>query len=287
MALGGGGARGAAHIGVLLELVKNGVNIRGLSGTSIGSVVGGFFACGYQPGEILEIFSKVDQAKLYGWPLSSGPGLLGTKGIEELLRRYFGTKTFDQLSMPFSAVAVDLYSNREIIISSGLVVDAILGSIAVPGLFPPRIIGEYKLIDGGSLDPIPVRAARALFPDLAVVAVSLLSPLDKPSTPIRVISISEGNPIADSLSRLKITQAMKIFADSVDIASRQMAELRLLIDKPEIIIRPDVNGINLLDNVDIKLLSGRGEEAAKPYIGKIKKAASLLSKLIRRFRRIS
>ena len=287
VALGSGGTRGTAHIGVLRALEKSGFVIRAVAGTSIGSIVGALYASGRSPDEIEEIFSTVDQTKLYGWPLSDGPGILGVRGIYDLLKDNLGALNFQDLKIPFAAVAVDLNSNREIILEKGRIVDAVLGSCAVPGLFPPREFDGFRLIDGGTLDPIPVRAARGLVPGLPVIAVTLMSPLEMPSIPLGVISlpVSVANPIAEHFARLHITQAFRVFADSIDIASRQMAELRLSIDEPELVIRPDVNGINLLDKVNVKDLAKRGEDATRSILPNLHKAVSRSASLKRRIRR--
>jgi predicted acylesterase/phospholipase RssA len=90
--------------------------------------------------------------------------------------------------------------------------------------------------------------------------------------------------LVDQLSRLNITQAFRIFADSVDIGSRQMAELRLKIDAPDVIIRPEVNGINLLDNVDVIEMAQRGEQAAEMVLPELRRASSLPARAIRQLR---
>jgi NTE family protein len=286
VALGGGGTRGAAHIGVLRVLERSGFCIRAISGTSIGAMVAAFYASGHTPDQIENIFAAVDQTKLYGWPLSDGPGLLGSRGIYEFLNENFGEKLFEELQIPCAAVAVDLKSNREIILQRGRIVDAILGSIAVPGLFPPKELNEYYLIDGGTLDPVPVRAARMLKPGLSVVAVTLMAPLDIPATPIGIVSLSISNPLAKQIARLNVTQAFRIFADSVDIASRQMAELRLKIDAPELIIRPEVNGISLLDKIDVHKIAKLGEVAAELALPNLSETNSFPSKISRWLRRV-
>lgn len=284
LALGGGGTRGAAHIGVLCVLEKSGFQIRAVAGTSIGSIVAGFYAFGKTPDELEEIFSKVDQSKLYGWPLSDGPGLLGVRGIYDFLQSNLGDVTFENLKIPCAAVAVDLNSNREVILRTGRVVDALMGSSAVPGLFPPKDLNNFRLIDGGTLDPVPVRAARDMFPELPVVAVSLTQPLDVPTMDGETFSTEVNNPLVKQLARMNITQAFRVFADSVDIVSRQMAELRLKLDQPEVIIRPDLSGIRLLDKVDVSELAQRGENATRDVLPDIFRAVSMSARITRQIR---
>jgi NTE family protein len=285
LALGGGGARGVAHIGVLRVLEREGFRVRAVAGTSIGSLVGSLYALGKTADELEALFNLVDQSRLFGWPLSEGPGLLGMRGVADFLRIYLETKTFDELLIPYAAVAVDLISHREIIIQKGNVLDAVIASSAIPGLFPPKEINQYLLIDGGTLDPVPVRAARALAPGFPVVAVSLMPPLDAPSTP-RALPIAVPGPLVKQLSRLNITQALRIFVDAVDIGQRQMTELRLMVDAPEVVVRPNVNGVNLLDRVNITETALRGEEAMQAALPALRRAVSLSARAARRFRRL-
>ncbi len=281
LAFGGGGSRGAAHIGVIRVLERAGYRIKAVAGTSIGSIVAGLYATGKTADDLEKIFSAVDQSRLYGWPLSEGPGLLGLRGIADLLRPHLGESTFDDLAIPCAVVAVDLHSNREIILQEGRVLDAILGSIAIPGIFPPRDYPPYLLVDGGVLDPVPVRAARALMPNLPVVAVTLMPPLDAPTTPL---TLPIPGPIAETIQRLNITQAVRIFADAIEIGQRQMTELRFQLDRPEVIIRPDVMDIGILDNISVPEVARRGEMAALEALKDLRRTTNWSSRLLRRLR---
>jgi NTE family protein len=281
LALGGGGSRGAAHIGVLRALERNGYRIRAVAGTSIGSVVGAFYAFGYTPDEIEALFASVDFSRLlYGWPLIEGPGLLGTRSITDFLRTHLGNRSFDDLQIPFAVVAVDLNSRREIILREGRVVDAILGSIAIPGIFPPKDYEPYRLVDGGTLNPVPVNVARALLPKLPVVAVNLNPPLDQPSTPLN-LQLPGPKTLVEQIARLNLTQAFQIFGEAVDIGQRELTELRLAIDKPAVIISPLVNDIGLLDAIDVNKISSRGEVATLEALPALKLAVSWRARLMR------
>jgi NTE family protein len=285
LALGGGGARGAAHLGVLRVLEEEGFRIRAIAGTSIGSIVGALYARLQNADDVMRIMESVDQSRLYGWPLSEGPGLLGVRGVHDFLRLQFGDDTFAELSIPCAAVAVDLNSNSEIVLQQGRVVDAIMGSIAIPGLFPPKEYHEYCLIDGGTLDPVPVRAARALAPDLPVVAVSLMAPLDAPKTPPSLPLPIPQPWAAQQLARLHITQAVKIFVDAIDIGQRQMTELRLQIDRPEVLIRPNVSDISILEKVEIAEIALRGEVAARASLPQLRRAVTWQARMLRGLQR--
>jgi NTE family protein len=283
LALSGGGSRGVAHLGVLRVIEQHGFRIRALAGSSIGSIVGAFYAFGYPADEIESIFASVDLSRLlYGWPLIDGPGLLGVRGVADFLRTHLGNRNIEDLNLPFAAIAVDLDSRREIILKKGRLVDALLGSMAVPGIFPPRDYPPYRLVDGGTLNPVPVSAARALSPSLPVVAVSLYPPLDQPSTPIN-LQLPGPKTLIEQIARLNITQAFQIFAESIDIGQRQMTEMRLLMDKPDVLISPEVGDIGLLDTVDVARVARQGELAALAAMPELKRVFSWQARL-RRFR---
>ena len=281
LALGGGGSRGAAHIGVLRVLEREGYRIRGISGTSVGSIIASLFAAGFNPDEIESRIVSIDFTRLYGRMLSDGPGLLGISGIQQWLLTHLGERTFSNLKIPCALVAVDLVTRREITFREGRVVDAILGSIAVPGIFPPHHYGEFELIDGGTLDPVPVRAARDLAYKLPVVACVLASPPEGSyaswNVPIPVPQL-----IAQHITRFRITQAFGIFLEAVDIGQRSITALRLESDKPDVIIRPDVVGISFLDEIDVKDVVHRGEVATHKVLSDLKRATSLQARIIRR-----
>ena len=280
LALGGGGTRGAAHIGVLKVLKREGCRIRGISGTSIGSIIAALFAAGYSPDQIEEQVASIDFTRLYGRLLSDGPGLLGISGIQKWLEKQLGSRTFQSLPLPCAVVAVDLLTKQQITFTQGSVVDAILGSIAVPGIFPPHHYGSYQLIDGGTLDPVPVRAARSFAPNLPTAAVILSIP---PNTPHEAWNVPLPLPqvIASRLTRFRITQAFGIFLDAVDIGQRSLTALRLDSDKPDILIRPDITGISFLGEIEVAEVVHRGEVAAEKALPEIRKSASWQSRLLR------
>lgn len=261
LALGGGGARGNAHIGVLRVLEAEGFRIRAMAGTSAGGLVAIFYAAGFTPDEIEALFSQVNQDGLYGRSPTEGPSLLGLAGAEKWLREHLGNRTFADLRIPCAVTAVDLNQRREVILDEGDVVNALLATIAVPGIFPPREFDGMCLVDGGVLNPVPVSVARSLAPNLPVVAVVLTPPLNAPislSLPLRLPPF-----LAEPMRRLRITQAMNIFLESVEIGGRALAQWRLAVEKPDVLIRPAVSQIGLLQKVNVPDVVRLGEEATR------------------------
>lgn len=264
LALGGGGAKGNAHIGVLRQLEKEGFRVRALAGTSFGGLVASFYALGYSPDEIEELFASVDQTQFYGHRPDDGPSLIGLAGVTHLLEEKLGDCTFEDLKLPCVLTAVDLKSGNEVLLSKGRLVDAILATIAMAGVFPARYVDGLELVDGGTLDPVPVAPARMLAPRLPVVAVVLTLPMGIPAQswglplqkywPARILS--------GLLSKMRYASMWDVFARSLDITSRAITQYRLEVDQPDVIIRPQVYDIDTLDIVDVREVAKRGEAAA-------------------------
>ena len=284
LALGGGGARGNAHLGVLRVLEREGFRVRAVSGTSFGGLVAAMYAAGYTPDEIETLFNEVDQTRLYGRATDDGASLLGTAGIQSFLDKTLKQRTFSDLQIPCAMAAADLTQGREVVLKSGLLKDAILATTAVPGIFPPRKIDSYELVDGGVVNPVPVSLARELMPNLPVVAVVLSVPL-QPHTYHFSVPMPQIIPgvLLERLSQMRFTQAMSIFMQSIDVGQRVIAELRLQIDEPDVIIRPDVEQVGMLDNVDVTEVAQLGEKATEAALGELRRQTDWTSRLRRRF----
>ena len=147
-----------------------------------------------------------------------------------------------------------------------------LATIAMPGIFPVRYIEGLELVDGGMLDPIPVTPARMLAPRLPVVAVVLTTPMSVPPQTWRLPFQKYwiGRVITRLLSRMKYDSVWDIFSRSLDITSRAVSQYRLEMDRPEVVIRPDVYQIDTLDVVDVHEVAKRGEEAVESALPQLR-----------------
>src|SRR5215207_848437 len=263
LALGGGGSKGNSHIGVIRRLEKEGFRIRGVAGTSFGGLIAVLYALGYSPDKVEETFASLDQSRFYGHGPNDGPSLMGLAGVTRLLEGMIGDCTFKDLKLPCVLTAVDLKSGREVLLSTGRLVDAMLATIAMPGVFPARYIDGLELVDGGTLDPVPVAPARTLAPRLPVVAVVLTLPMGVPAQSWRIPfqKYWAGRIFSRLLSRMRYDSVWDIFSRSLDITSRAMTQYRLEMDRPEVIVRPEVHDIDTLDVVDIHDVAKRGEAA--------------------------
>lgn len=206
LVLGGGGAKGAAEVGVLRAIEEAGVPIDYIAGTSIGSIVGGLYSCGLRSADLDELFRSQQWLDLltdrnaelrgdpyrkqdgityvFGFPVAgkrkakgkrSGPGLLRGDHVVELLDSLSGRPgpmSFDSLPIPFRCVAVDVYKMQEVVLDSGVLAEAMRASMAIPGVYQPVARGDELLIDGGALNNLPVDVVRAMGADI-VIAIDL------------------------------------------------------------------------------------------------------------------
>ena len=157
LVLGSGGARGYAHIGVIEELLKNNYEIKSISGSSMGALIGALYACGK-----LEVFKEwilaldlLDVAKLVDFSFT-GTGIIQGDKVFRVIEEMIGDVMIEDLPISFTAVATDLIKQKEVWIQKGNLIDAVRASIAIPTVFTPKKIGERHLIDGGVLNPLPI-----------------------------------------------------------------------------------------------------------------------------------
>lgn len=172
LALGSGGSRGVAHIGFLQALEEEGIRPDYISGCSMGSVVGAACAAGVEPQVMRKAACSLKFLDLFDITRKPG-GVLDTRKIRRLLERYIGDKTFDELKIPFSCIAVDMIGQEVIEFSSGSVLDAVVASSSIPSIFKPTEMDGMRLVDGGVLRRVPVEEVKNMGADV-VVAVDVL-----------------------------------------------------------------------------------------------------------------
>ncbi len=174
VALGGGGPKGLAHLGVLRVLEEEGVPIDCVAGSSVGALIGALYAMGYDSAQLYDAVPRIISpaalrsllsARLLGFSLAS---LLGGKGVEKELKGALGEIDFKDLRLPFAAVAADLNSGSEITLKEGPVYLAVRASVSIPGIFSPLRLGNHYLVDGGVLNPLPVQVAMNLGADIVI-----------------------------------------------------------------------------------------------------------------------
>ena len=285
LVLGGGAARGFAHIGVLRALVAKGLTPDIITGTSIGAVVGGCYAAG-----------KLDEIETWGRSLTrrsllsyldvsfSGSGLLSGGKLAEKITEAVGDVAIDQLPVRYAAIATEIGTGHEIWITRGLLADAMRASYALPGIFPPIRLGERWLVDGALVNPVPVSVARALGARL-VIAVNVNTDMfgrgtaipdqgavPEPEPPIEEEVASRGlfglfGGEKSAKRRLFGTAARPglstVMVEAFNIMQDRITRARLAGDPPDVLISPRVGRIGLFDFHRAQEAINLGTEAAE------------------------
>src|SRR5215510_15669453 len=184
LALGGGAARGFAHIGILKTLIAHGIVPNVVVGTSIGAVVAGAYAAGHLD-KLEEWARSLQPRNVFGYLdiRLNGSGLIGGTKLAAELEAYMGSTMIEDLPVKYAAVATEVRTGHEIWLTHGRLVDAMRASYALPGIFAPILIGDRWLVDGALVNPVPVSAARALGAEI-VIAANLSSDIFTHSTTI-------------------------------------------------------------------------------------------------------
>ncbi len=169
LVLGSGGARGYAHIGVIEELEKEGFKISSISGSSMGALIGGLYACGKLDSykKWVESLDKLDIVKLLDISFNSTGFIKGEKVFKNL-DELFGDTLIEELPVDFTAVATDITTKKEVWFQKGRLSDAIRASVSIPTIFTPKLIDGHYFIDGGVINPLPVAPTLSDMTDLTI-----------------------------------------------------------------------------------------------------------------------
>jgi len=245
LVLGGGAARGDAHIGVIKVLVENKIPIHCIAGTSSGALFGALFSGGMNPYDMAKQARQTDWSKLVSFKLSMSGPVLG-EGIEKLVIDNIGNKNIEDLRIPLTIVATDLKTGERVVINHGNVAKAVHASSAVPGVFSPVQFQGRLLADGLVVDNVPVEAARAMGADF-IIAVDVVP-----------------NVVLDGWS----PNVLNVIERAMDISCRRVSEAAK--KTADIVIEPIAKNISprALDQSDE--LVKMGEEAANKAIPQIK-----------------
>ena len=171
LALGGGAARGFAHIGVVKMLEAHGIVPDYIVGTSAGAVVGALYAAGHDAFAMQKIGQQLDEKIFADWTLG-GRGLLKGEALQDFINQQVGKRPLEKLNKPFAAVATDLNNGERVVFRTGDTGLAVRASAAVPGVFQPAQFRGHHYVDGGLTSPVPVQAAREMGADI-VIAVDI------------------------------------------------------------------------------------------------------------------
>jgi NTE family protein len=300
LALGGGAARGFAHIGIIRTLVAHGIIPNVVVGTSIGGVVGGAYAAGQL--DLLEQWARSLQPRnilAYLDIRLNGSGLIGGDKLAAQLETAVGATLIEDLPLKFATVATEVRTGHEIWLTHGRMVDAMRASYALPGIFSPVLVGDRWLVDGALVNPVPVSAARALGAEI-VIAANLSSDIFTHSTTIYshgaaaqappVVVAPE--PPKRGLSKFfSAERTMKreffggggrpgissVMVDAFNIMQDRITRARLAGDPPDLLISPRVGQIGWFDFHRANDLIAFGARAAERAIESIQEAIQILA----------
>ena len=236
LALGGGAAKGFAHIGVIKMLEASGIHVDVVAGTSAGSVVGALYASGMDAFAMQQAAISLDEASIRDVRLFSG-GLMQGKKLQDYVDDLVRQRPIERLKLPFAAVATELETGQRTVFRHGDTGAAVRASCSVPGVFEPAAIDGRHYVDGGVVSPVPVDAARELGADF-VIAVD-------------ISARSDGSLPADMLG---------IVGRSVVIMGQHLGAQELA--RADVVIRPQVNGIGGADFTQKDRAIMEGERAA-------------------------
>src|ERR1700693_1265183 len=218
LALGGGFARGFAHLGVLQVFEENHIAISHIAGTSVGSILGAAYASGAPLAQIMATCRTLKFRDIARWHVSR-LGLASNHRLADLIERVFVSQTFEQLRIPMAVVATNLNTGDPVVFTEGNMVDPIRASCAFPGIFEPVEIGTRWLVDGGLIAPVPTQAARNMGAKY-------------------VVGVSVGMPEGD---RGKPTNIFQVVSRAVCAAQKH--QLEMWERHADLIIRPDVHSL--------------------------------------------
>ena len=277
LALGGGGARGLAHIGVLKVLERENIPIDLITGTSMGAIIGGVYALKKDISAIEKIAEKYSKISEFNIDFSFSekerkdkPFFLKKmsdflkrgymlnlelrkkyindgEGLKKIIKDLVGDKAFTDTKIPFAAVAADLVKGEKVIIRKGKLFDALLASASIPGMFPPVILDKKILVDGGIVDVVPIEAAQSLGASF-VIGVNVSQTLKK---------------------RVEFDNAVEIFFRSDSITSSELRKLQLSF--ADVVITPKVGRFHWSDFSKPEQCVREGEIAAQNTILELKK----------------
>ena len=244
LALGGGAARGFAHIGVIQVLEENGVKVDYVTGTSAGSLVAALYASGRNGAALAAMADQMDESAFADWAFP-GRGLIRGEALARYVRENTGGRTIEQMVVPLGIVATDLDSGQPILFQRGDAGTAVRASSSVPAVFTPVKIGTREYVDGGLVSPVPVRFARQMGAEL-VIAVD-------------ISAIPDGAPTGDPMRML--LQTFAIMGKSINAF-----ELR----DADVVLRPKLAGVSSADFSNRKRSIQAGRDAMTAALPELK-----------------
>ncbi len=252
LALGGGAARGFAHIGVIQVLEEAGIRPDLVAGTSAGSLVAAMYASGKTGAEMGNLAAGMDEGGITDWSFPMR-GLIRGESLARYVREQTGGKAIEQMPMPLGIVATDLDNGAAILFQRGDTGMAVRASSAVPAVFQPVRIGAREYVDGGLVSPVPVRFARQMGAEL-VIAVD-------------ITALPDGNPTTD---------VMKMLLQTFAIMGRSINSFELR--DADVVLRPSLAGVSSADFTARKRAIQAGRDVASAMLPQLRARIAALTK---------
>lgn len=243
LALGSGGARGFAHIGVIKVLEEANIPIHCITGSSMGALVGAFYGSGYSPKQMKKMAIHFQRKYFLDFTVPK-MGLISGEKVKQLIRILTKGKNIEDLNPALAIVATDLLKGEKVVFTEGEIATAVRASISIPGIFVPENVNGRLLVDGAVVDRIPVKELKKMSADI-VIAVD--------------VSFFEVEP--------QITSIFDVIMQSMDIMEREMVRFREI--ESDIMIKPMINQYSSTAFKNIDMIIQHGEEATKKKLPQI------------------
>lgn len=270
LVLGGGGSRGVAHVGVLQVLVREKIPIDMIVGTSMGGIVGVLFAMGLSPDQLADRLHVLQDNSLFNIKRLSARSR--QRLLRNLLSAVLEDKTFADLKVPTTLMAVDMRYGKEVALDEGPLLPAVLATTAVPAIFPPVELGEMQLADGGVLDSLASHVAFEQGAD-KVVAVDIEPPLEPDNPWVDPISAITGLNLPLLFGSSDSPKPPSMFAAmwrAVRVMAWHIHAERLTAHPPDVLLRPDVADYGSLDFKELEGPLQAGVAEAERHLGALK-----------------
>ncbi|WP_335870499.1 patatin-like phospholipase family protein [Bacillus sp. 2205SS5-2] len=243
LALGSGGARGFAHLGVLKVLKDHHIPIDYIAGSSMGALVGAFYATGHQMEDLYKLSTAFKRKYFLDFTVPK-MGFISGKRIKEFIHLFTHQKNLEDLSIPVSVVATDLTHGKKVIFTEGSIAEAVRASISIPGIFVPEKKDGRILVDGGVIDRVPVSVVKEMGADIVIA-----------------VDVSHVNKEAE------LNNIYDIIMQSIDILQLEILENRVI--HSDVMIRPHVEMFSSKAFTNIEEMIEVGEQEAKKHIPQI------------------
>lgn len=244
LALGSGGAKGFAHVGVIKVLKEAGIPIDMIAGSSMGALVAVFYAAGSDVDRLYQI-AKLFKRKYYLDFTVPKMGFISGKRVKDMIRALTYNRRLEELDIPTAVVATDILTGEKVVMTEGPIAEAVRGSISIPGIFVPEKMGDRLLVDGGVIDRIPVSVVKSLGADLVIA-----------------VDVSSNKVQGD------VTTIYDVIMQSIEIMQHELVHHRQIAS--DLMMHPAVDRFNSRAFTDLEEIIAVGEEEARKHIDAIR-----------------